>query len=139
MGKFTVKGVVFKFGTAGGSPSTTVTQNGDLNCDFGERELVDVTTNDSPEGVREHAANFLASASMSQEIVWDPTNSAHSALQAAHASGDKISFGFVLPQVSDTTFYADGFVTNMTIPGAMTSALKASFSFKATGPYTFST
>lgn len=137
MAKFTVKGTLFKHGTAGSAPTTTVTQNGNLSAELGEREMVDVTTNDSPSGVREFAANFLNSANMTQEFLYDPDNVNHEALRAAHAGGTKISFGFTLPNTGAAIFYADGYVTNFSLPLDMTSALMANFAFKATGPYTF--
>jgi hypothetical protein len=135
--KYTAKGCIFKMGTADTLPATTVTQNGNVSFNPGEREMTKVTTNDSAGGVDEYLPNFLDSADMSQEIIYDPANANHEALRAAHAAGTKISFGVILPDVGNAIYWATGFITGMPLALDMSSPISISFAFKATGPYTF--
>lgn len=138
MAKFKVKGCSLKYG-ASANPSTVVGQLGDCTLDLGEREgLVDVTTHDNSSGTTDQLdVGYVSPPSLSGELIWDPADTQHAAIRAAHTAG---TAGFALVTLSDTGAATIEFpcrVKSMSAPLPVKGKLACSFVLEGTGAYTF--
>jgi hypothetical protein len=140
MAKFKTKGLVFKFESAN-PPTVVIAQLGDGTLNLGEREaLLDTTSHDNSTGETEHLDNgFKAPWSFDAEIFFDPANTGHEALRAAHASPNTSDRGMiVLPDTGAAQITGPVRIKSMTIPVPVKGVLKANISVEGLSAGTYS-
>jgi hypothetical protein len=140
MAKFKTKGLIFKFETAN-PPTVVIAQLGDGTLNLGEREgAVDVTTHDNSTGeIDKLDIGFKQPWSFDAEIIFDPGNTGHEALRAAHSSPAGTERGMViLPDTGTAQVVGLVRIKSFTVPVPVKGALKASISVEgmAAGTYT---
>lgn len=140
MAKFKTKGLVFKFETAS-PPTVVIAQLGDGELNLGEREgALDVTTHDNSTGeIDKLDVGFKEPWSFTAEIFFDPANTGHEAIRAAHASPAGTERGMiVLPDTGSAQITGLVRITSFTVPVPVKGALKANITVEgmAAGTWT---
>lgn len=140
MAKFKTKGLQFKF-EAANPPTVVIAQLGDGTLNLGEREaLLDVTSHDNSTGETDHLDNgFKAPWSFDAEIYFDPANTGHEALRAAHASPGASDRGMVIiPDTGAAQITGPCRIKSFSVPVPVKGALKAMISVEGltAGTYT---
>lgn len=138
MAKFKTKGTIAKIGAAN-PPTTTIVAMGDVTLNLGDRDaLVQVTTHDSSTGIHEFLdQGFAAPPSFSGEIMYDPADTVHEVIRAAHAAGTSLYLKVTLPDTGAADILFPGRVKSLSIPLPVMGKLVMSFEFEGTGAYTF--
>jgi hypothetical protein len=117
MAKFKTKGLIAKIGTVN-PPITAIVQLGDSTLDLGERDaLINATTHDTSTGT--HAfldPGFKSPASFSGEILYDPADTVHEVVRAAHAAGTTLYLLITLPDTGAAEFLFPCRVRNLSLP-----------------------
>lgn len=138
MAKFKTKGATLKFG-ASNPPTDAVGQLGDSTLDLGEREaLVDITTHDNTSGTTDQLdVGFVAPPTLSGELLYDPADTEHEAMRAAHAAGTAEYALVTLPDAGAATILFPCIVASLGLPVPVKGKLSMTFTLKGTGAYTF--
>jgi hypothetical protein len=129
-------GVTFFIGTAGTAPAVSLTQVTDCSPDLGATNMVDTTT--IGDGTKTAAPGTHEGAEFGFTLNFDPSETSHATLLANKAAKTRMSFGITTPDTGAAVFWANGYITTLTLSGGVDSVLTASVSFKADGAYTFS-
>ncbi len=116
MAKTTTSAIVFKIGTAGGAPATTVGQVRSSDIDFGSLNLVDSTT--STDGTKTNLAGTFEPLSGTVTVAFDGAEAGIAACITAYLAKTLISFGVTYADAGLAVVYSDGFVTNVSGPAA---------------------
>lgn len=137
MAKISAKGIILKFGVTA-TPTDVVPGLRSIGINQGAREQIDVTTHDSTT-TKEHVDSGLRETpDIEGVIVYDPANTVHEAIRAAHSAGTLCYATLVLPDAGAASWAASGHVTGFSIPSrAPGDPLEANFSFKANAADTF--
>jgi hypothetical protein len=132
MAKFKAKGVVVKAAITA-TPTTTVSQSAEVSFNTGDRQLVDVTTHDSTT-VKDYIDSGLReSAELDMTCEYDPADTVHEIVRAAHDVGTLLYVTLILPDAGNATWVMSGIVTSFNIPSlAPGGSLKMNIKFKAT-------
>jgi hypothetical protein len=78
------------------------------------------------------------SCSLDITIEYDPANTGHEAVRAAHAAGTLYYFTLVLPDAGTAQWALSGYITSFNIPTmSVNGSLKATIGFKAITADTF--
>jgi hypothetical protein len=141
--KISAKGVVIKFGTAA-TPTGVVKGLDTIGLKTGKRDLVETTAHDS-DTTRSYAdAGLRDSNEITFDFFYDPSDTVHESIRAAHAGGAAANTGnpyyltFLLPNSTTSSWAASGFVTDFDVANLGTkNPLKASCTFKAIAKETF--
>ncbi len=136
--KFKTKGLVAKIGITS-PPSTAIVALGDSTLELGERDsLIQSTTHDSPSGTHEFLdPGYKAPASFSGEILYDPADTVHELIRAAHAAGTTLYLLLALPDTGNAEFLFGGRVRNLSLPLPIMGKLVINVDFEGTGATTF--
>ncbi len=116
MAKTTTSAIVFKIGTAGGAPATTVGQVRSSDIDFGSLNLVDSTT--STDGTKTNLAGTFEPLSGTVTVAFDGAEAGIAACITAYLAKTLSSFGVTYADAGLAVVYSDGFVTNVSGPAA---------------------
>lgn len=136
MAKKTTAGILCQIGTAGGAPATTIGQVRSSDIDWGARNMVDSTT--STETTKTNLAGTKEPLSGSVTVAFDGSETGFAAAATAWAAGTLISFGFTYSDAGAAVIYSDGYVTNITTPGAGVDTLsEATITFMGSGAPTY--
>lgn len=138
MAKFKTKGMAALIG-ATNPPTTAIIQLGDSTLELGERDpLEKVTTHDSTTGIHDFLDQGYASPpSFTGEIVYDPADSVHEVIRAAHAAGTTLYLKITLPDTGNAVIVFPGRVTSLSLPLPVMGKLTLNMKFDGTGAYTF--
>lgn len=99
------------------------------------RELVDVTTLDSPGGYREYIASLRDGGDVSLSMNFDKNTYAQ--MKADFESDDVQKYQIVLPNDTNSTFEFEGFVTDFPLNIPLDDKITADVTIKVTGETTF--
>lgn len=136
MAKTTTAAILFKIGTAGGSPGTTIGQVRASDIDWGSLNLVDSTT--STEGTKTNLAGTKEPLSGSVTVAFDGAEAGIAAAASAWAAKTLISFGVTYADAGSAVIYSDGFVTNISGPAAGVDTLsEVTITLMGSGPATY--
>jgi len=138
MAKFKTKGTDAKIGVAN-PPTTSIVAMGDVTLNLGERDaLTQVTTHDSTTGIHEFLDHGFASPpSFSGEIMYDPADTVHEVIRAAHQAGTSLYLKVTLPDAGNATYLFPGRVKSLSIPLPVLGKLVMSIEFEGTAAYVF--
>ena len=138
MAKFKTKGMTAKIG-ASASPTTAIVALGDSTLELGERDaLINATTHDTSSGTHEFLdPGFKSPASFSGEILYDPADSVHEVIRAAHNAGTTLYLLITLPDTGAATFEFSGRVRNLTLPLPVMGKLSLNVTFEGLAGTTF--
>jgi predicted secreted protein len=138
MAKFKAKGLIVKIG-ASNPPTTAVAQLGDSTLNLGEREAaVDVTTHDNSTGTVELMdIGFKTPLSFEGEIIWDPADTVHEVMRAAHDAGTLLYILVILPDTGAAQFIAQVRVKGISAPLPVKGKLSANVSIEGMASTTF--
>lgn len=137
MAKIPALGAIVKYG-ASASPTTELAQVKSVSFDQGSREQIDTTTHDNTVSKEYQDAKLRDTASLEITILYDPANSGHEAVRAAHAAGTLYYITLVLPDSGAAQFALSGYFTDFSIAPLVTNgAIEATIRFKANAADTF--
>lgn len=138
MAKFKTKGTDAKIG-ASNPPTTSIVAMGDVTLNLGDRDaLMNVTTHDSSTGIHEFIdQGFASPPSFSGEIMYDPADTVHEVIRAAHQAGTTLYLKVTLPDTGAATYLFPGRVKSLSIPLPVMGKLVMSLEFEGTAAYTF--
>jgi hypothetical protein len=128
-------GVTIFIGTAALAPTTPLTQVTDISPDLGATNMVDTTT--ISDGTKTVAPGTHEGAEFGFTLNFDPSETSHATLLTNKAAKTRMSFGITTPDTGAAVFWANGYITTLTLSGGVDSVLSASVSFKADSAYTF--
>lgn len=136
MAKVTTSAILFKIGTAGGAPATTIGQVRSSDIDWGTRNLVDSTV--AGEETKTNAKGTREPLSGSVTVAFDGAEAGMAAAATAWAAGTLISFGVTYADAGAASIYSDGFVTGISGPGAGVDTLsEVTITLMGSGPATY--
>lgn len=137
MAKISAKGSVIKHG-ATATPTDTLAAVRSISFNQGDREQIDTTTHDS-ETTKEYVDSKLRETpSLEFTLVYDPANTGHEAIRAAHAAGTLYYLTLVLPDAGSAQWAMSGYITGFSLPSLATNAaLEATVFFKALAAESF--
>lgn len=138
MAKFKTKGWTLKVGAVN-PPTTLLTQLGDGTLELGERDaLIQSTTHDTTTGTHEFLdPGFKAPASCSGEYLYDPADTVHEVVRAAHDAGTTLYLLATLPDAGAATYLFSMRVQNLGIPFPVMGKLMVNYSFEGLAGTTF--
>lgn len=138
MAKFKTKGWSIKIGVSA-VPTTPITQLGDGTLDLGERDaLINSTTHDTTSGIHEQLdPGFKGCASLAGEYLYDPADTVHEVVRAAHAAGTTLYVICTLPDTGTATFSFTVRVKSLSIPFPVMGKLAINYSFEGLSAETF--
>lgn len=135
MAKFSIKGALFKTGTAGGAPATTIGQVLSGDVDFGAVTPIDsTTTSDDTDTI---LPGTFAPLAINCTVEWDPAETGAAAAMTAYLAKTLSSAGLTFPDTGAAVVYSDGYWMNVTAPVAVNDKMQATFTFAGSGPRTF--
>jgi len=136
MAKVSAAGSLFKIGTAGGSPATTIGQVQSGTLDF--PDLNEVTLTDITDAAEVWAAGTMGNLEANVTVFFDGSETGQAAVMTAYAAKTKISFGFVAADAGAATVYSDGYVKSVKgLNGGVNTGLVATIHLKGTGAFTY--
>lgn len=137
--KVSAAGSLFKIGTAGGSPATTIGQVRSGTIDLPDLGEVDVTTASSDANAsNEWVPGTFGNLEANVTVAFDGSETGMAAVMTAYTAKTKISFGFIASDAGQATVYSDGYVKSVKgLNGAPNAALEATISLKGTGAFTY--
>lgn len=129
--KFKSKGLIAKIGAAN-PPTTAIVQLGDGTINLGDREgAIDVTTHDNTTGTVELMdVGFKTPMTFDGEVIWDPADTVHEVIRAAHDAGTLLYFLVILPDAGAAQFIAQVRVKGISIPAPVKGKLAANLSIE---------
>jgi hypothetical protein len=132
MAKYATKGVIVKTGNAA-TPTTSLANVISAVFTPGKRDMIKVTTHDST-STDEYIPRPLRDTGEGKIVIaWDPANSTHEDVRAAHAAGTKWYFTKVLPDSGAAQWAVSCYITDFQ-PGdfdAENGRMEATILFKA--------
>jgi len=96
-----------------------------------ERETIDVTSHDSPDGYREHIGGLKDGGEVSFEVNYDPD--LHNILEGDFADSQPRNYKIQLPATPGGAWVFGGFITSMNLSFPMEDKITAALTFKVTG------
>lgn len=137
MAKIAAKGTIVKVGAAP-TPTTALPQIKEIGLVGGEREMIDVTTQDSTV-TKETIPNPLRNLrAIELTLVYDPANSVHEAIRAAADAATLQYVTLVLPDAGAAQWAFSGYFTNFSMPTiGLDGALEVTCRFDAIAAETF--
>lgn len=135
--KYPAKGVKILAGAAA-APTNEVPAIKTIAMKGGEREMIDVTNMQSS-GTEESIPNPLRKVrSIDVTLIYDPADTMHERLRAAHAAGTLEYQTLVLPDAGNAQWAFSGYITEMTVPELnVNGALESTYTFVANTAETF--
>ena len=116
MAKTTTSAILFKIGTAGGAPATTIGQVRSSDIDWGAINMVDSTV--ATDGTKTNLPGTKEPLSGSVTVAFDGAEAGMAAAATAWTGKTLISFGVTYADAGAAAIYSDGYVTNISGPGA---------------------
>lgn len=135
MAKFPAAGALFKTGTAGGAPATTIGQIISGDVDFGSLNMIDSTV--TTDGTKTNLAGTFEPMSINVTVMWDPAEAGAAAAMTAYLAKTLVSAGITFPDTGAAVVYSDGYWSNISSPVAVDGKMEATFAFKGSGARTF--
>lgn len=136
MAKTTTSAILFKIGTAGGAPATTVGQVRSSDIDFGSLNMVDSTV--STDGTKTNLPGTFEPMSGSVTVAFDGAEAGIAACITAYLNKTLVSFGVTFADAGTAVVYSDGYVTNVTAPAAGVDTLsECTITLMGTGARTY--
>lgn len=134
--KISAKGLTIKHGTSA-APSTSLTGVDSVGINLGDVELLEVTTHESTQ--REYVDSGLRDTpEIPLTLIYDPTDTGHEAIRAAHAARTLYYLTFVSPDSGTAQWACSGYFTRAEIPkSGVREALKLELNFKVKSAETF--
>lgn len=134
--KISGKGIKLKHGTSA-TPTTELGGIESVAFNPGDVELIEVTTHESTQ--REYVDSGLRDTpEISGVILYDPTDTGHESLRAAHAARTLYYLTIILPDGGTAQWACSGYFTKFEIPSTgVREALKVNFTFKVKTAETF--
>jgi len=137
MAKFKSKGAIFRYGTAN-PPLTVIGQAGDSTIDLGERAgAIDITTHDSAGTMEKMDGGLKEPFKFSGEILWDPADTTHEILRAAHDAGTTAFLMVILPDAGAAQWIVAARVTSLSLPLPVLGKISAQVTIEGMGASTF--
>lgn len=137
MAKISAKGAIIKHGTSA-SPTDEVANIKTVSLDQGNREQIDTTTHDNTVSKEYMDSKLRDTAMVEAVILYDPANTGHEAIRAAHAAGTLYYFTVVLPDAGAAQWALSGYIVDFVISPLVTNgAIEATIRFKANAAGTF--
>lgn len=136
--RISTKGTVIKHG-ASATPTTTLAGVRSITPGDGLRELIDATCHDSSTTKEYIKAPLRDTFSLSITLAYDPADTGHEAIRAAHAAGTLYYLTMVLPDAGAAQWELSGYLTGFSV-GALnptTGLLEATVAYKAIAAETF--
>lgn len=135
--KIANKGHIIKSGSSA-TPTVTLPGVVDVSPTGGERDMIPASTHDTS-AVEENIPSPLRKArGLSIKIDYDPADTAHEAVRAAHAAVTPWYFTHILPDAGAAQFAMVGIITKFTVgPGTIEGLLSAEIEFLATAAEAF--
>lgn len=132
------KGTLVKRGD-GGSPETftTIPECGTITGPTLNRDLIDVTAQDSAGDFREFINGLADAGEISFEMRYVPADPQHAGMLADWISGDRRNYKIVFPDVGASEWSFQALVTGFSITADVADALKSDVTLKITGQPTF--
>lgn len=136
--KIKAKGVVIKYGSSA-TPTTTFPQLSEVGFDAGQWDRTETTTHDTSGSTKTYEPTLKEPCSLEITAFFDPEDTAHAAIQAAHAAGTNPYYHtLVLPNAGASQYEAVGQVTNLSLGGMTPGGLLiVNYTFSGTGAHTF--
>ena len=133
--KYISNTAVFKTGSAGAEPGTTIAQfeSGEIN--LGTINMVDTTG--LSDATKTMAPGTKEPIRITGTLRFDPGDNDHDSIVDAMLAKTLISAGIYYPNNATTEVYSDGYITEFSTPFAVDGALNASFTFQGTGAPTY--
>ena len=135
MSDLIANGVTVFIGAATVIPAVALTQITDISPDLGATNLVDTTT--IGDGTKTAAPGTHEAMEFSVTLNFDPAEASHATLLTNKAAKTRMTFGVITPDTGNAIFWANGYITTLSMSGGVDSVLTASVTFKADGAYTF--
>jgi predicted secreted protein len=135
--KISAKGMILKIATTA-TPTTSLLGLRTIGFNQGAREQIDVTTHDSTV-TKEHVDSGLRDTpEIGLTLIYDPADTIHELVRAAHAAGTLVYFTIVLPDTGAAAWACSGHVTQFEIPNrGVGDPLEANITLKAKVAETF--
>jgi hypothetical protein len=133
--KFSAKGAIINTGTKSVAPATQIGQVESGEVDFGELNLINVTTLEDLR--KNYVPGTHEAMSMNVTVTWDPALIGHAAAMTAYLNKTEVSAGLTYPDTGAAVVYSNGFWTNVSTPVAVDGKLSAAFNFSGSGELTF--
>jgi|HigsolmetaAR203D_1030402.scaffolds.fasta_scaffold12346_4 predicted secreted protein len=117
----------------GGTPETfdLIGEATDISGPEQERDTIEVTSHQSPDGFREWVGGLSDGGEVSFEVRYDPA--LHNVLQDDFADPQPRNYRIVLPDPPGGIWNFRAFITAMGMAFPMEDAMSCSFTFKVTG------
>lgn len=134
--KISGKGIKLKHGSTA-TPTTDLGGLDSVGFNPGDVELIETTTHESTQ--REYVDSGLRDTpEITAVILYDPTDTGHEAIRAAHAARTLYFVTLVLPDAGTAQWACSGYFTKFEIPSTgPREALKVNFTFKVKTAETF--
>lgn len=110
---------------------TTVGEATNISGPEIERDTIDVSSHDSPNGFREWVGGLKDGGEVTFEVNWDPA--IHQPLQDDYQDPQPRNYKIVLPAVPGGEWAFAGFITNSTHEYPHDDKMAAEFTFKISG------
>lgn len=137
MSKFSAKGWIAKVALTA-TPTNALGQMKTIGLNHGARKLVDVTTHDSSVTMDYIDSGLRDTPEIEINLEWDPDNTQHELIRAAHAAGTPVYMTVVAPNTGAAQWACLGIVTEASAPAKGPDGdLEWSFKYKATSAETF--
>lgn len=135
--KISAKGTKLKIALTA-TPTTELTELQSIGLDQGERDQIDMTSHSSTVTEEFTDSGLRKTVGISGVIFYDPADTIHELLRAAHAAGTLVYATLVLPDAGNAQWACSGYVTAFSIPDrGPKDPLIANFAIKAKTAETF--
>lgn len=131
---WTNKGKSIKAGAAA-APTTVIPQLLDFDISEGDREMFDTTNQGTTGSKTAQPEPLRALRKVEVKLQFDPKDTEHARLYAAYIAGTLEYQTFILS--SGSTLALSGYITAFPIPGGLTGAQEASYTFSPAGDESF--
>lgn len=136
--RIATKGTVIKHGVSA-TPTTTLAGVRNVVPADGARALIEASCHDSTDTKEYIKAPLRDTMALGITIAYDPADTGHEAIRAAHAAGTLYYLTLVLPDAGSAQWALSGYITSF-IPAQLnpdTGLLESVFQFKAISAETF--
>jgi hypothetical protein len=129
--KFAAKGAQVKV-AATATPTNVLDGVKEVSVNGGTREMID-TTNHASTGTKQSIPNPLRDVrSLDVTIFYDPADTQHERIRAAHEAGTLEYQTFVFPDTGAAQYAMSGYITDWTVPTlGVDGALEVTYTFTA--------
>lgn len=137
MAKYPAKGTIIKV-AASATPTNTLLGVKEIQLTGGERKMIDVS-NQASANTEESIPHPLREVrGLEVTLFYDPADTQHERIRAAHEAGTLEYQTLVLPDVGAAQFAFSGYITKFTLPTiGLNGALECTYTFMAIGAETF--